>query len=191
MHARWTARNRCTHDEDISNPEYVVRKVREDLLLLELPLVQRRVMAGQCWRPPDPGWITINTDGAIDFENRTGGGGGGVVRSHFSFMGAWSKPFPGVTDSLIIEALALREGVILAKLRGFSHVVMEMDTHTHNSIGGSQVTTTPSRVQRPKSNNLSNFTSTNLCGEHKPMHLMQWQEQKCSNPSLSNPTKSN
>ena len=36
--------------------------------------------------------------------------------------------------------------------------------------------TKPSRVQRPKSNNLLAFTSTNHRGELKPMHQMQWQE---------------
>ena len=72
------------------------------------------------------GWVKINTDGAISNE-ACKGGGGGVARSHLAFMGAWSKPFDGVTDPLIAEALALREGVIFAQLQGFSHVVMEVD----------------------------------------------------------------
>ena len=50
-----------------------------------------------------------------------------MARSHVSFMGAWCKPFVGVTDPLIVEAMALREGAIFAQLRGFSHVVMEVD----------------------------------------------------------------
>ena len=44
-----------------------------------------------------------------------------------SCLGAWSKPYPGVTDPLIAEAMAIREGVIFAKLRGFSNVVLESD----------------------------------------------------------------
>ena len=32
-----------------------------------------------------------------------------------------------MTDPLVAEALALREGVIFAQLRGFSHVLMEVD----------------------------------------------------------------
>lgn len=50
-----------------------------------------------------------------------------MARSHLSFMGAWSKPLPGVTDSFIAEVQALREGVIFAQLRGYSHVFMEVD----------------------------------------------------------------
>jgi ribonuclease HI len=73
------------------------------------------------------GWIKINTDGAINAGNSRGGGGG-VARSHISFVGAWSKPLGGVTDPLVAEVLAFRDGVIFAKLRGFSHMVMEMDS---------------------------------------------------------------
>ena len=38
-----------------------------------------------------------------------------------------SKPYPGVTDPLIAEAMAMREGVIFANLRGFSNVVLQTD----------------------------------------------------------------
>ena len=126
MHSIWSARNRWVHDQDCFEPGQVLQKVREDLSLLELPRVSSINTVGQCWRPPDPGWIKINTDGALDPGTRNGGGGG-VARSHNSFLGAWCKPFDGVTDPLIIEALALREGVIFAQLRGFSHVILEVD----------------------------------------------------------------
>ena len=86
----------------------------------------------------------------------------------------------------------------------------DLGAHTHNPIGGSQTmpelsqlevfATPPNRLgytmhpkdtsswehNAPKSNKLTTFTSTNPCGEHKPMHQMQWKEHKCSNPSLSN-----
>lgn len=42
-------------------------------------------------------------------------------------MGARSKPLPGVTEPLITVTLALREGVIFAQLRGYSHVETETD----------------------------------------------------------------
>ena len=34
---------------------------------------------------------------------------------------------PGVTEPMIAEALAVRDGVIFANLRGFKHVVVETD----------------------------------------------------------------
>ena len=50
-----------------------------------------------------------------------------MARSHLEFLGAWSKPLPGVSDPFVAELLALREGVIFAHLRGYSHVIMEVD----------------------------------------------------------------
>jgi hypothetical protein len=53
------------------------------------------------------------------------GGAEGVARSHSAFLAAWSKPY--VTDPLIVKALVVRDGVIFARLRGYSEVVMETD----------------------------------------------------------------
>uniref|UniRef100_A0A453C674 RNase H type-1 domain-containing protein n=2 Tax=Aegilops tauschii subsp. strangulata TaxID=200361 RepID=A0A453C674_AEGTS len=79
------------------------------------------------WRSPDAGVVKITTDGALNLvEGR--GGAGGVARSSTAFLGAWSKPYLGVsTDPLIIEAFSLREGVRFATLRGFLHVIIEVD----------------------------------------------------------------
>jgi hypothetical protein len=54
-------------------------------------------------------------------------GTGGVARSRSAFLGAWSKFYEGITEPLIAEALVVRDGVIFARLRGYSKVVMEMD----------------------------------------------------------------
>nr|XP_051230109.1 uncharacterized protein LOC127348034 [Lolium perenne] len=55
------------------------------------------------------------------------GGAGGVARTTTAFLVAWSKPYEGLTDPLTAEALAMRDGVIFARLRGFTRVVLEVD----------------------------------------------------------------
>ena len=55
------------------------------------------------------------------------GGAGGVARSSSALLGAWCKPYLGISDPLIMEGLSLRDGVRFASLRGFSHVIMETD----------------------------------------------------------------
>ena len=52
-------------------------------------------------------------------------------------------------------------------------------------------TTRASRVQRPKSNKFTSFQLPRILVESTNRCTKQWQEHKCSNPSLSNPTKSN
>ena len=65
-------------------------------------------------------------DGAINFAENCSGAGG-VARSSTAFLGAWCKPHVGICDPLIAEALAMRDGARFAKIRGFTHVIMEMD----------------------------------------------------------------
>jgi hypothetical protein len=94
----------------------------EALEILEVPKKLAAVLPGHGWRPPEEDVVKINTDRGLSLDTRKDGAGG-VARSHSGFLGAWSKPYDGISDSLIAEALALRDGVIFAKLRGFSKVV--------------------------------------------------------------------
>jgi hypothetical protein len=126
MWAIWTSRNNIVHDKGSLDPVQSMKMTREALAVLEIPKMHAKVLPGHGWRPPDDGWIKINTDAGISFDAMRGGAGG-VVRSPSGFIGAWSKPLPGVTDPLIAEAMALHEGVVFAQLRGFSRVVFEVD----------------------------------------------------------------
>ena len=126
MHTIRSSRSRWTHDEEGYSPAHAIKQAGDDLILLELPKTHHVGRVNQCWRPPDPDWVKMNTDEAIDTQAQVGGAGG-MARSHLSFMGAWSKPLPGVTDPFIAEVQAMREGVIFAQLKGYSHVVMEID----------------------------------------------------------------
>ncbi|KAK1652130.1 hypothetical protein QYE76_069935 [Lolium multiflorum] len=101
-------------------------RTREALAVLDIPRHHAKVLPSHGWRPPDEDWIKINTDAGVSLENRKSGAGG-VARNPSGFIGAWSKPHPGVTNPLIAEALALRDGVIFAKLRGFTRVLVETD----------------------------------------------------------------
>jgi hypothetical protein len=120
------SRNRLAHDKEGIDPASSVRRIREDLSLLELPRQQPIMLPGYGWRPPEGLSIKINTDAAVHFDDGNAGAGG-VARSISAFKGAWCKPIPGVTDLLIAEAIALKEGVIFATLRGYTHVIMETD----------------------------------------------------------------
>ena len=122
----WHSRNRITHDDDQLDPFSSVRRIREDLAVLDIPHAHASILPGHGWRPPDPGVIKINTDAALSMDSDKVGAGG-VARSSNALLGAWSKPHVGVTDPFIGETLALRDGVIFANLRGFTHVIMETD----------------------------------------------------------------
>jgi hypothetical protein len=126
MWAIWTSRNNIVHDKGSLDPIQSMKITRDALAVLEVPRQHATILPGHGWRPPDDDWMKINTDAGISLDARKGGAGG-IARSPTGFVGAWSKPYPGITDPLIAEAMSLREGVIFAKLRGFQRVVFEVD----------------------------------------------------------------
>lgn len=126
MWSIWTSRNNITHDNGRLDPVQSMKLMREALALLDLPREHARIMPGYGWRPPEDDWMKINTDGSVSMEEHRGGVGG-VARSCTSLHAAWCKPYAGITDPLIAEALAVRDGVLFAKLRGYDKVVVETD----------------------------------------------------------------
>ena len=113
MWAIWTSRNNITNDRASLNPIFSMKMTRETLALLDLPQKHAKILRGQGWRPREGVCVKINTDASLSMEARVCGLGG-VARSAEVFLGAWCKPVRGVTDSLVAEALALREGLIFA-----------------------------------------------------------------------------
>jgi hypothetical protein len=126
MWAIWNSRNSWTHDKGSYDPVHFLKMAKEALAILEVPKKLSAVLPGHGWRPPEEDVVKINTDGGLSLDTRKAGAGG-VARSHLSYLGACSKPYDGISNSLIAETLALRDGVIFAKLRGFPKVVMETD----------------------------------------------------------------
>jgi hypothetical protein len=97
---------------------------KEALAFLQIPKKDAVILPGYGCRPPDGNKININIDCGMSMEARKGGAGGvaPLARSSSTFLGAWSKPHPGITDPLIAEALPLRDGVIFARPRGYPDV---------------------------------------------------------------------
>ncbi|KAE8787925.1 alanyl-trna synthetase [Hordeum vulgare] len=118
MWSIWHSRDRVKHVEDARDPVSTMRASREAIALLNLPRDAAAILPGFGWRPPDEGFVKINTDGALNFVEARGGAGG-VARSSTSLLGSWCKPYLGVSDPLITEAFALRDGVHFAALRGW------------------------------------------------------------------------
>ena len=123
MWSIWHSRNRVTHDDEQLDPFSFVKRIREDLALLDIPESHASILPGHGWVPPDKGVVKINTDAALGMDSDKVGAGG-VARSSTALLGAWSKPHFGVSDPFIPETLVLRDGVIFANLRGHAHVVM-------------------------------------------------------------------
>jgi hypothetical protein len=84
-----------------------MKLTREALALLDIPGQHARTLPGYGWRPPDEYFVKINTDAGIVFDTMMGVAGG---------IARWPTGF-----------MSLRDGVIFAKLRGSSRVVLGVD----------------------------------------------------------------
>ncbi|KAE8800044.1 Casein kinase I-2-like protein [Hordeum vulgare] len=104
-----------------------MRLTREALAMLDIPLQLATVLPGRGWRPPEQDQVKINID-ATTLQDEGKSKAGGVARAPTTFLGAWCKLHPGVTDPMIAEALAVRDGVIFVNLKGYSNIVMETDS---------------------------------------------------------------
>ncbi|KAI4999861.1 hypothetical protein ZWY2020_004450 [Hordeum vulgare] len=118
MWSVWHSRNRVTHDDEQLDPFSSIKWIREDLALLDIPHSHASILPGHGWDPPADGVIKSNTHAAVSMDSGKVGAGG-VARSCNALLGAWTGPHNGVSDPFIGETMALRYGVIFAKLCGF------------------------------------------------------------------------
>ena len=126
MWSIWHSQNRIKHDEEGRDPTAMIRATKEAIALLHLLRKDTLVLPGFGWWPPGDGFLKITTDGALNLADGRGGAGG-IARAPTTLLGAWCKPYVGISDPLIMERLSLRDEVQFASLRGFLQVIMEVD----------------------------------------------------------------
>ncbi len=89
--------------------------------------VKLRVPTPIKWKPPDLGWVKLNTDGA-SLGNPGIAGGGGLIRdSNGGWVGGFARAI-GVTTSVQTELRALKDGLMLAIDLGIPYLAIEMDS---------------------------------------------------------------
>jgi ribonuclease HI len=103
--------------------------VAHDLWQIAKPQVQKvfgTIKEG--WSAPQSGWIKCNVDGA--FDARKGQGATGAILRNLAgaFEGGRARWYPYGLDSLMMEALACRDGLILAVDMGIQNLQVETDS---------------------------------------------------------------
>ena len=80
------------------------------------------------WTPPPPGWLKFNFDGAT-FKDRKLAGLGGVIRNDNGLiMAAFTQTIPLPTSVEMVEVLAARSALVLAKELCLNQVLLEGDS---------------------------------------------------------------
>jgi hypothetical protein len=133
----WGSRNSYNHGEVKYQPLKSMGLVDELIKALEIPKPDDNPENAVVlkWLKPEMGWMKINSDGALDLA---GGrvGVGVIVRDHMGeFVVAECRKYEHITDPGTTELLACRDALMLAKARGWTHVVVETDYPARRSLG--------------------------------------------------------
>ncbi|PNT68773.1 uncharacterized protein LOC112271862 [Brachypodium distachyon] len=129
MAAVWDSRNRWAHDDAGFDALKSIETISETLSVLEKKQNATIVKSPRpvcTWHGPPAGVVKINSDGAI-VEEEARAASGLVARNEGGVMVARSRVYQGISDPLIVEALALRDACCLAKEKAFQRVILETD----------------------------------------------------------------
>ncbi|OMO66427.1 hypothetical protein COLO4_30555 [Corchorus olitorius] len=128
----WKERCRCIHEKRTPNHVQVIHSSQraiaeiENVLLTEEKSAQAKSSCPEKWEAPEPGWVKINCDGAQDSRTRNAGLGIVMRDSQSRIVGGFHREIKAKSP-LIAEAMAIKEGLIRAKEKGFSKIVLETD----------------------------------------------------------------
>jgi hypothetical protein len=129
----WTGRNARKHGKVEWRSAAAARHISsmlEDFIGSGTDTSSRQEVTRVRWSGPPPGWMKVNTDAAFSLSNSTGSTGA-VLHDHSgSVRAAAARFYPCVSDALMAEALAVRDGLILAAEQEATRVVLEMDNAT-------------------------------------------------------------
>ncbi|OEL33561.1 hypothetical protein BAE44_0005421 [Dichanthelium oligosanthes] len=79
------------------------------------------------WEAPQEGWIKLNSDGSFDTESSSGAGGWELRNCNGLVLAAAARPYESLPDALTAEALAARDGLLLAREQGHNKIILEVD----------------------------------------------------------------
>jgi hypothetical protein len=126
----WNGRNARRHGRDKWSAKNAVKHIAamvEELLCLELPVQIKPVRDKQTWQKPGPGWWKVNTDASFQASSSSGAGGAVIRGDDGLLLAARSLQYSCLGSVLTAEALAARDGLLLAAELAVEKIVLEVD----------------------------------------------------------------
>ncbi|KAF8656343.1 hypothetical protein HU200_060725 [Digitaria exilis] len=126
----WSGRNARKHGREKWDQRAAVRHVASMLEDMVCSEPTQEVSSSKPWRrwsrPPEE-WLKVNTDDAYS-EASTSGASGAVLRnSQGVVLAAAAHSYNNLADVTMAEALAARDGLLLATEHGARRVILEID----------------------------------------------------------------
>jgi hypothetical protein len=131
MYALWLQRNKHRHGVDRLPIKKLVQwtvDTAHDLFLLSNVARPKSNQTIWRWKKPPVGWIKCNIDGAFYADMGQGATGVVIRDSAGTFIGGRALWYRHGLNALMMEAVACRDGVILAREMNFRRVQVETDS---------------------------------------------------------------
>lgn len=129
----WKARNRLIFDKTLGSCSLVISNALQQLSTFKeafrsssAPIRQvdtRNVI----WIPPAEDFVKLNTDAAFAPSTNRSSSARILRDASGSFLFAWASPEISSSDVALLEALAIRQGLLLVVNLGFSRLIVERE----------------------------------------------------------------
>jgi hypothetical protein len=126
----WSGRNARKHGKESWNPGAAVRHVSamlENLVCSTTTQEVRLPSPRSRWRPPPEDWLKVTTDASYSVATASGARGVVLRNSQGEDLAAVARAYTNIADVTMAEALAARDGVLLATEQGATKVILEVD----------------------------------------------------------------
>ncbi|GJM94043.1 hypothetical protein PR202_ga10655 [Eleusine coracana subsp. coracana] len=128
----WMGRNNRHHGKAVWSPyaaaKFVTKMVEDVWQIYQKENKKARLSVK--WQPPDDGVLKLNTNAAFDASKCTGGTGAVLRNSRGILLRAQARWYDQVEDVYQAEAVAIRDGMTMAKQVGTTKLVVESDNVT-------------------------------------------------------------
>jgi ribonuclease HI len=129
----WVRRNEWIHEGTFTHPNVIALRGQQNLddyhsIMQKGPADEAQSAEESPWKPPEAGWMKLNSDAALDERGRRIGVGGILRDEQGSVRAAWSLSKHGLLDPTAAEATALFHGVLRCKSLGISNLFIESDS---------------------------------------------------------------
>lgn len=128
----WLARNETRDGKCIAPPheiiECVVTHMAEWRAVHDDNKPPREQQIKQKWKPPEEGWLKLNSDGAVALSGSKGGAGAVIRDENGAFRAGLCHLFRGMVDPEVLEILACKRGLVLAQEIQADRIHVELDS---------------------------------------------------------------
>lgn len=115
----WWERRKFVHRETIQDPTRAAMSIATLMTNYKRSVKKTAKKRGR-WKKPLEGNLLLNVDGSYNPDRSTGGTDAIIRDSRGSFIAAASCFIEHVVDAAMVEAIAFKEGLMLAQLIGCS-----------------------------------------------------------------------